>query len=1484
MGDNQLELDVYLKLHIDEVSEQTFKGIEEAAKKTADNIEATFDMKKVANNIASISKGFSGITKVIGSIGGKLGAVGAVVTGIGAAVVASYKIWQKYLDVVTSVLNKIKDIETPIVKTFAKIESSIIKTVSKFNLLTLGLKGLKTLAGEVSSAFAQLVPDINFSDIIKESVELSSSLKEVQNVVDIVFKGGADEINKFAETAIEKMGMTTLSAKQFAGKFGAALQTTGQSAKSTMEMSKALTQLTADLASFYDIEQDIAAEKLFSGVISGQVRPMRELGVDMSKASLEAFAAAKGYDKLYANMSAAEKQAVRFNYAMEKLAFTAGDYERTINSTANQIRLLKNQFKELASVLGSIINAVFNPFIIALNQIMAGVIGVVKSIASALGVDWTMGAGGAASTVSGLADAYDDLADSEDDVADATDKAAKAAKKALAPFHKLNVLQNKDNASGSKKATPEIGGGAGLDAQKLEETGAKLPSIQKMFEKFLAWIHGLDTSKLLGDLIEAFNKFARGIPSALAELWAGTEPYIRKLAALFNQFVEETDWWAWGNAINSVFKFVGNIINTFLSNVHFGSIGVAFGNFVNGLFADLETFKIWGQNVGMAIQGVFDSILAAVNQIKWERIGTAVFTFVQEGFGKLSPARWYLAIRDGLNGLTTALNVFVSSILGDTTTINKIGQAIAAIPEAIASYLGGSGFSTLVKNTGTLVRTIFSALNQSFTEVDPATGLNSYESVAKGISEFLTEAINTITSDDFLRMVQGLVNSFIDSINEAFEGHPILKHEFLKMLGFNEIEWGTLGTAVDMWGESLNKVEKEAKEASDAVAMFAKYNKDAYDAMVEAGAGADEIEKAAEKWYKAQDSASKYQMTLDDIVTNSADKLNYLVVSINDVIDAFAKQGKSVDDVREAFQQAGISEEQYYQTAYGGSEALIKATDDQIAKLKEYDIMVDNNESGVRRMTEAELAGFNQMGISVRDYANNYLDAYDNGILPKLEEAKQATVGLSDEQVRAAAIAEKYGYDYEEVLAKISASSAQTVNDVRGDADAQKQIYDDLANEHTKTAEQRIQADKDIAEQQKLVAQGAREKTEEETGLLGTLWNDVTKAGEDAINRANTYVGDLYGSETRETVAANTQENIVTPITETIEQGLLDADTQNKIFEQIADPELRSKLETFLNENLTEGVKTSVEDVRTFLAEEGNILLDADGNLIGATPDSVQTAATQSLSGVNTAIEGKRTELATGDSNILTPDGTLIGTTKEDVKDTTDTVLTGVDDAVDSHTEEIQKKADAGIKLLEDAFTALVGWFDTDVFAVLDENVSKTLTTIQGYVDDLVENLKTGVGDAVDDILTKWEQLNKSVENWADSMSSALDKAADSASKLADKLKEAASAQKEYNSSKNSSSSNNRGYPSSVQGYANGGVFLPNRPQLAILGDNRSQTEYALTTGHLQQIADMMANTIGSITTGSDQPITIPIYLGNELIDKRVITAGQMHNYRSNGR
>ena len=237
----------------------------------------------------------------------------------------------------------------------------------------LGAK-LKTVLGGIGLYFG--LSEIKSQ--VTQAINYVSDLQEVQNVVDVAFGGSAKIVDEWAETTLEAYGLNQLSAKRFAGTMGAMLKSSGMSGQAVSDMSMKITELAGDMASFYNLEGEEAFNKLRSG-ISGETEPLKQLGINMSVANLEAFALSQGIKKSYNEMSQAEQVMLRYNYLMQTTQDAQGDFARTSDSFANQTKLLSENWKEFTGELvGSLL------------PILAGGIRMLNGVVSFMAENWSI--------------------------------------------------------------------------------------------------------------------------------------------------------------------------------------------------------------------------------------------------------------------------------------------------------------------------------------------------------------------------------------------------------------------------------------------------------------------------------------------------------------------------------------------------------------------------------------------------------------------------------------------------------------------------------------------------------------------------------------------------------------------------------------------------------------------------------------------------------------------------------------------------------------------------------------------------------------------------------------------------------------------------------------------------------------------------------------------------------------------------------------
>ena len=207
-------------------------------------------------------------------------------------------------------------------------------------------------------------------DTIKTGIDYASDLAEVQNVVDVTFGSATEAINSWSKECLAAYGMNEVSAKRYAGTLGAMLKSSGLASDAIVDMSKDMVGLAGDMASFYNLDLETAFEKIRSG-ISGETEPLKQLGINMSVANLEAYALSQGITTAYNEMSQAEQVMLRYNYLMSTTADAQGDFARTQDSYANQTRLLSESWLEFTGIMAEQLLPVLTTIVSWLNNIVA---------------------------------------------------------------------------------------------------------------------------------------------------------------------------------------------------------------------------------------------------------------------------------------------------------------------------------------------------------------------------------------------------------------------------------------------------------------------------------------------------------------------------------------------------------------------------------------------------------------------------------------------------------------------------------------------------------------------------------------------------------------------------------------------------------------------------------------------------------------------------------------------------------------------------------------------------------------------------------------------------------------------------------------------------------------------------------------------------------------------------------------------------------
>lgn len=195
----------------------------------------------------------------------------------------------------------------------------------------------------------------------------SSDLTEAENKTKEVFKNMSGDVLTWSETSLDKMGMARSTALDAVSLYGGMATAMGLTRKKATDMSKSLTELSVDLASFHNTSLDQASTALKS-IFTGETETLKNYGIVMTEANLKAYALSQGIKTNYTEMTQAEKVQLRYNFVLNASKDAIGDYERNCGEAASQMKKLPEALKELATSFKENVEPVVTPMIQHLNN------------------------------------------------------------------------------------------------------------------------------------------------------------------------------------------------------------------------------------------------------------------------------------------------------------------------------------------------------------------------------------------------------------------------------------------------------------------------------------------------------------------------------------------------------------------------------------------------------------------------------------------------------------------------------------------------------------------------------------------------------------------------------------------------------------------------------------------------------------------------------------------------------------------------------------------------------------------------------------------------------------------------------------------------------------------------------------------------------------------------------------------------------------
>lgn len=405
---------------------------------------------------------------------------------------------------------------------FAKLPPQLSKVVTQANRVTAAnerqKKSYMSLSNQLNGfmrSAAKLVSLKAIATYLGNAAEKFNSYYEAANLFGVSMKGLTGEASTFINKMETLLGIDPTEAMNNMATIQGLTTSFGMASDKAYVLSKNLTQLGYDLASLKNIPVAESFTKI-QAAISGELEPIRRLGVDISNARLQQELLNLGYSQSVSTLSQADKAVLRYIAIMKQTTDVQGDFARTLSSPANMIRILQAQLNSLARAVGSLLypalKSILPPLIAAVELVKE----LVTGIASLMGVKVEF------PDFSSASDAVGGVTDAMDNTTKATGKAAKAFKNYIMGFDELNVIQKDNGSSGGSGSGSGAAGNilgdvdlSGYDMFKRynEEFVKQIDSIKEKIRGMLPIIGAVTAALALwklttfiADLVDAIKK------------------------------------------------------------------------------------------------------------------------------------------------------------------------------------------------------------------------------------------------------------------------------------------------------------------------------------------------------------------------------------------------------------------------------------------------------------------------------------------------------------------------------------------------------------------------------------------------------------------------------------------------------------------------------------------------------------------------------------------------------------------------------------------------------------------------------------------------------------------------------------------------------------------------------------------------------------------------------------------------------------------
>lgn len=565
---------------------------------------------------------------------------------------------------------------------------------------------VKNTTRQINSAIKGL-GSIYTGSLLGKMVKQSISYTESLNLFTVAMGEAADTGHKFIESMQEIYGLDPKTLLDQVGNFNQLADAINMPTKAAANMSLTLTKATVDLASLFNVDVNTVFNNLSSGM-QGMSRAVRRYGMDIRAVTLQQTALSLGITRQVENMSEADRMGLRFITMMRQARNASGDFARTIETPANQLRVFKEQIVQLGRAIGDFLIAPIGRVI----QYVNGFVMALRMAITFLGTMLGLSKDSADIDYSGVNDGTDAVTG----LGGAAGDAAKKVKELLAPFDELNILKEKDSSGGGaglgEYMDPAIAEAMANMQYQLEEIEMKANKVRNALLEFFGFT--VEEGKITGWSKDVFLQ-------GLEQLEEEAPVFAKQLAEKINAIVERIDTKKIGQTVGRLLNIALETGVSFVSTIDFRTLGVRISEFFTNGIAEIDFYELgrWCALKYRIISELFIGLAASMSDpvgsfsTGWEMLGQKVAEWVTGAIESIDWKATGAALNSVAIGLYKAiLNAFVN------IDWEQVGAHIAEfLNEIDFNQLFGNIINTIVLVLQAVVR----AFGSLWENADPET-------------------------------------------------------------------------------------------------------------------------------------------------------------------------------------------------------------------------------------------------------------------------------------------------------------------------------------------------------------------------------------------------------------------------------------------------------------------------------------------------------------------------------------------------------------------------------------------------------------------------------------------------------------------------------------------------------------------------------------------------------------------------------------------